>query len=159
MNIWDTFAVSRRSFHFLVMTALRSGAVPVRFVVEERTLTLAPVLPQHGATLCLTTPSSLYSSLADSILALECTLVDLTPTIGALLFEHDEAQPREGESVRDAWRRAGFKVKQVNTGGEKVEKAVRDKWRERGVRVCIDYGPTCVPPPSFSVLLTGRPRS
>ncbi|GAA5912014.1 hypothetical protein JCM8208_006459 [Rhodotorula glutinis] len=124
MNIWDTFAVSRRSFHFLVMTALRSGAVP------------------HGATLCLTTPSSLYSSLADSILALECTLVDLTPTIGALLFEHDEAQPREGESVRDAWRRAGFKVKQVNTGGEKVEKAVRDKWRERGVRVCIDYGPT-----------------
>ncbi|KPV72864.1 uncharacterized protein RHOBADRAFT_55536 [Rhodotorula graminis WP1] len=96
----------------------------------------------HGATLCLTTPSSLYSSLADSILALECTLVDLTPTIGAILFEHDEAQSREGESVRDAWRRAGFKIKQVNTGGEKVEKAVRDKWRERGVRVCIDYGPT-----------------
>ncbi|GAA5845887.1 hypothetical protein JCM9279_002413 [Rhodotorula babjevae] len=96
----------------------------------------------HGATLCLTTPSSLYSSLADSILALECTLVDLTPTIGAILFEHDGAQPRAGESIRDAWQRAGFKIKQVNTGGEKVEKAVREKWRERGVRVCIDYGPT-----------------
>ncbi|GAA6054827.1 hypothetical protein JCM3770_004093 [Rhodotorula araucariae] len=96
----------------------------------------------HGATLCLTTPSSLYSSLADSILALGCTLVDLTPTIGALLFEHDEAQPRAGESVREAWERAGFRIKQVNTGGERVEKAVREKWRERGVRVCIDYGPT-----------------
>lgn len=105
---------------------------------------------QHGATLCVTTPSSLYSSLADSILALDCTLVDLTPTIGAILFEHDEAQPREGETVREAWERAGFHIKQVNTGGEKVEKAVREKWRERGVRVCIDYGPTCVAPSSNS---------
>ncbi|GAA6002009.1 uncharacterized protein JCM10292_001795 [Rhodotorula paludigena] len=96
----------------------------------------------HGATLCLTTPSSLYSSLADSILALDCTLVDLTPTIASLLFEHDEAQPRDGESVRAAWQRAGFRIKQVNTGGERVEKAVREKWRDRGVRVVIDYGPT-----------------
>ncbi|GAA5909561.1 hypothetical protein JCM6882_003455 [Rhodosporidiobolus microsporus] len=96
----------------------------------------------HGATLCITTPSSLYSSLADSILALNCTLVDLTPTVAAVLFEHAEAVPKEGESVADAWKRAGFRIKQVNTGGERVEKAVREKWRERGVRVVIDYGPT-----------------
>ncbi|BGP35950.1 hypothetical protein JCM10296v2_007802 [Rhodotorula toruloides] len=96
----------------------------------------------HGSTVCITTPSSLFSSLADTILALDCTLVDLTPTIAALLFEHEEAQPRVGESVQEAWRRAGFRIKQVNTGGEKVDKSVREKWRERGVRVCIDYGPT-----------------
>lgn len=90
----------------------------------------------------MTTPASLFSSLAESIIALECTLVDLTPTVGALLFEHDEAQPSEGETPEQAWRRAGFKIKQVNTGGEKVEKGIREKWRERGVRVCIDYGPT-----------------
>ncbi|GAA5872736.1 hypothetical protein JCM3774_005045 [Rhodotorula dairenensis] len=96
----------------------------------------------HGATVCLTTPASLFSSLAETIIALECTLVDLTPTVGALLFEHDEAQPRDGETVEEAWRRAGFRIKQVNTGGEKVEKGIREKWRARGVRVCIDYGPT-----------------
>ncbi|GAA5828502.1 hypothetical protein JCM11251_000821 [Rhodosporidiobolus azoricus] len=96
----------------------------------------------HGSTLCITTPSSLYSSLADSILALKCTLVDLTPTVAAVLFEHAEAVPEEGESEKDAWERTGFRLKQVNTGGEKVEKAVREKWRERGVRVVIDYGPT-----------------
>ncbi|GAA6016635.1 hypothetical protein JCM10207_000129 [Rhodosporidiobolus poonsookiae] len=96
----------------------------------------------HGSTLCLTTPSALFSSLAQSVLALQCTLVDLTPTIAALLFEHGDAQPRHGETIKDAWTRAGFRIKQVNTGGEKVEKAVREKWRERGVRVVIDYGPT-----------------
>ncbi|GAA5851882.1 hypothetical protein JCM8547_000086 [Rhodosporidiobolus lusitaniae] len=96
----------------------------------------------HGSTLCITTPSSLFSSLATSISALRCTLVDLTPTIAALLFEHDEAQPRDGETVKEAWERAGFRIKQVNTGGERVEKSVREKWRERGVRVVIDYGPT-----------------
>ncbi|GAA6005906.1 hypothetical protein JCM11491_004056 [Sporobolomyces phaffii] len=96
----------------------------------------------HGATVCVTTPASLFSDLAGSILRLDCTLVDLTPTISSLLFEHLEAQPREGESERDAWERAGFRIKQVNTGGEKVEKAVRERWRERGVRVVIDYGPT-----------------
>lgn len=90
----------------------------------------------------MTTPASLFSSLAESILALECTLVDLTPTVGALLFEHDAAQPISGETPEQAWRRAGFRIKQVNTGGEKVEKGIREKWRERGVRVCIDYGPT-----------------
>ncbi|CDR48488.1 RHTO0S18e01178g1_1 [Rhodotorula toruloides] len=95
----------------------------------------------HGSTICITTPASLFSSLADTILTLDCTLVDLTPTIAALLFEHEEAQPRKGESIADAWRRAGFRIKQVNTGGEKVDKSVREKWRERGVRVCIDYGP------------------
>ncbi|GAA6030664.1 hypothetical protein JCM8097_006261 [Rhodosporidiobolus ruineniae] len=96
----------------------------------------------HGSTLCITTPSSLFSSLAQSVLALDCTLVDITPTIASLLFEHAEAQPREGETVKEAWERAGFRIKQVSTGGEKVDKAVREKWRERGVRVVIDYGPT-----------------
>ncbi|GAA5888196.1 hypothetical protein JCM16303_003774 [Sporobolomyces ruberrimus] len=96
----------------------------------------------HGSTLCLTTPSSLFSDLAGSILRLDCTLVDLTPTISSLLFEHAEAQPREGETAKQAWERAGFRIKQVNTGGEKVEKVVRERWRERGVRVVIDYGPT-----------------
>ncbi|GAA5898414.1 uncharacterized protein JCM6883_001016 [Sporobolomyces salmoneus] len=96
----------------------------------------------HGATVCVTSPSSLFSDLAGSILRLNCTLVDLTPTISSLLFEHAEAQPREGETAKQAWERAGFRIKQVNTGGEKVEKAVRERWRERGVRVVIDYGPT-----------------
>ncbi|GAA6061495.1 hypothetical protein JCM10212_000199 [Sporobolomyces blumeae] len=96
----------------------------------------------HGSTICITTPSALFSDLSGSILRLGCTLVDLTPTVSALLFEHPEAQPREGESAREAWTRAGFQIKQVNTGGEKVEKAVRERWRERGVRVVIDYGPT-----------------
>ncbi|GAA5947713.1 hypothetical protein JCM3765_001046 [Sporobolomyces pararoseus] len=96
----------------------------------------------HGSTVCVTTPASLFSDLAGSILRLDCTLVDLTPTISSLLFEHAEAQPREGETVQQAWKRAGFRIKQVNTGGEKVEKAVRERWRERGVRVVIDYGPT-----------------
>ena len=97
---------------------------------------------QHGSTICLTTPASLFSDLAGSILRLKCTLVDLTPTISSLLFEHPEAQPRENETAKEAWDRAGFKIKQVNTGGEKVERAVRERWRERGVRVVIDYGPT-----------------
>ncbi|BGP04055.1 Nonribosomal peptide synthetase 4 [Rhodotorula toruloides ATCC 204091] len=123
----------------------------------------------HGSTVCITTPASLFSSLADTILALDCTLADLTPTIAALLFEHEEAQPRAGESVEQAWRRAGFRIKQVNTGGEKVDKSVREKWRERGVRVCIDYGPTETtvgvisnqslapsPPPPFSLPI-GKP--
>ncbi|GAA5977485.1 hypothetical protein JCM11641_000978 [Rhodosporidiobolus odoratus] len=96
----------------------------------------------HGSTLCITTQPSLLSSLVSSILALRCTLVDLTPTVSAVLFEHPDAQPVEGESVQEAWERAGFRIKQVNTGGERVEKAVREKWRERGVRVVIDYGPT-----------------
>ncbi|GAA5932680.1 hypothetical protein JCM1841_006935 [Sporobolomyces salmonicolor] len=96
----------------------------------------------HGSTLCITTPSSLFSDLAGAILRLGCTLVDLTPTISALLFEHPDAQCEEGETPSQAWKRAGFKIKQVNTGGEKVERAVREKWRERGVRVVIDYGPT-----------------
>ncbi|BGP44046.1 hypothetical protein JCM10449v2_008103 [Rhodotorula kratochvilovae] len=108
----------------------------------------------HGATLCLTTPSSLYSSLADSILALNCTLVDLTPTIGALLFEHDEAQPREGESVRAAWDRAGFRIKQVNTGGERVEKAVRENETTVGVISNQSLAPS---PPAPFALPIGRP--
>ncbi|GAA5935836.1 uncharacterized protein JCM15063_001820 [Sporobolomyces koalae] len=96
----------------------------------------------HGSTVCITTPASLFSDLAGSILRLDCTLVDLTPTISSLLFEHYDAQPREGETAKQAWQRAGFRIKQVNTGGEKVEKVVRERWRERGVRVVIDYGPT-----------------
>ncbi|KAK4690569.1 hypothetical protein P7C70_g9548, partial [Phenoliferia sp. Uapishka_3] len=95
----------------------------------------------HGATLCLTSQSALLSDLASCILRLECTLVDLTPTVGALLFEYPEAQPLEGETLREAWYRAGFRIKQINTGGEKVEKWIRDKWMERGVKVVIDYGP------------------
>lgn len=90
----------------------------------------------------MTSPAQLFSDLAGTILRLECTLIDLTPTVSSVLFEHPEARPREGESVRDAWQRAGFKVKVINTGGEKVEKWVRDAWMERGVRVVIDYGPT-----------------
>lgn len=97
---------------------------------------------QHGSTICVTSPASLFSDLAGSILRLDCTLVDLTPTISSLLFEHADAQPREGETELEAWTRAGFRIRQVNTGGEKVEKAVRDRWRDRGVRVVIDYGPT-----------------
>ncbi|BGP20905.1 hypothetical protein JCM10213_001518 [Rhodosporidiobolus nylandii] len=96
----------------------------------------------HGSTLCLAPPSSLYSSLSATILALNCTLVDLTPTVSSLLFEHPDAVPHEGETVKAAWERAGFRIKQVNTGGERVEKAVRERWRERGVRVVVDYGPT-----------------
>ncbi|KAM0747356.1 acetyl-CoA synthetase-like protein [Meredithblackwellia eburnea MCA 4105] len=96
----------------------------------------------HGSTLCMTSQSSLLSDLAGSVLRLGCTLVDLTPTVGALLFEHPDAQPRDGETVRQAWERAGFRIKVVNTGGEKVERWVRDAWLERGVRVVIDYGPT-----------------
>ena len=92
----------------------------------------------------MTSQSALLSDLADAVLRLRCTLVDLTPTIGVLLFEHPEAQPRDGESVREAWVRAGFTIKQVNTGGEKVERWVRDAWIERGVQVVIDYGPRCV---------------
>ena len=91
----------------------------------------------------MTSPSALLSDLAGTILRLECTLVDLTPTISTLLFEHAEAQPREGESVKDAWQRAGFRIKVLSTGGEKVEHWVRDAWLERGVRVVIDYGPRC----------------
>ncbi|KDE06274.1 hypothetical protein MVLG_03433 [Microbotryum lychnidis-dioicae p1A1 Lamole] len=96
----------------------------------------------HGSTLCMTTPSTLMSDLAGTILRLNCTLVDLTPTISSLLFEHLESQPQEGESVLEAWQRAGFKIKQLNTGGEKVEAWIRDAWMDRGVRVVIDYGPT-----------------
>lgn len=96
----------------------------------------------------MTSPSALLSDLAGTILRLECTLVDLTPTISTLLFEHLEAQPREGESVKEAWKRAGFAIKVLSTGGEKVEAWVRDAWLERGVRVVIDYGPryVCAPP-------------
>ncbi|SCZ96549.1 BZ3500_MvSof-1268-A1-R1_Chr8-2g10288 [Microbotryum saponariae] len=96
----------------------------------------------HGSTLCMTTPSTLMSDLAGTILRLNCTLVDLTPTISSLLFEHLESQPLDGESVLEAWQRAGFKIKQLNTGGEKVEAWIRDAWMDRGVRVVIDYGPT-----------------
>lgn len=90
----------------------------------------------------MTSPSALMSDLAGTILRLGCTLVDLTPTISSLLFEHLEARPRDGETVKEGWQRAGFKIKVINTGGEKVEKWVRDAWMERGVRVVIDYGPT-----------------
>ncbi|SCV67373.1 BQ2448_6019 [Microbotryum intermedium] len=96
----------------------------------------------HGSTLCMTNPSSLMSDLAGTILRLNCTLVDLTPTISSLLFEHLESQPEQGESVLEAWQRAGFKIKQINTGGEKVEAWIRDAWMDRGVKVVIDYGPT-----------------
>lgn len=84
------------------------------------------------------------SDLAGTILRLDCTLVDLTPTISTLLFEHPDTRPQEGESVKEAWIRAGFGIKVISTGGEKVEKWVRDAWMERGVRVVIDYGPTSV---------------
>lgn len=92
----------------------------------------------------MTSPSNLMSDLAGTILRLNCTLVDLTPTISSLLFEHLDAKPNDGESIKQGWERAGFKIKVVNTGGEKVEKWVRDAWMERGVRVVIDYGPTRV---------------
>lgn len=126
MNIWDTFAVRL----FSSCCDLASSAE----IYLSR--------PQHGATLCMTSQSALLSDLAGAILRLECTLVDLTPTIGALLFDYPDAKPRPGETVRDGWRRAGFKIKVVNTGGEKVERWVRDAWIERGVRVVVDYGPT-----------------
>ena len=90
----------------------------------------------------MTSPSNLMSDLAGTILRLRCTLVDLTPTISSLLFEHPDAKPREGETVKEAWKRAGFEIKVINTGGEKVEKWVRDAWMDRGVKVVIDYGPT-----------------
>lgn len=90
----------------------------------------------------MTSPTQLFSDLARTILRLDCTVVDLTPTVSSVLFEHPDARPLEGETERDAWRRAGFRVKWINTGGEKVEKWVRDSWMERGVRVVIDYGPT-----------------
>ncbi|KAK4049717.1 NRPS [Microbotryomycetes sp. JL201] len=96
----------------------------------------------HGATLCMTTPSSLMSDLAGTILKLECTIVDLTPTVSSVLFELPETKPVGNETLEQAWRRAGFKVKWINTGGEKVEKWVRDAWIARGVTVVIDYGPT-----------------
>lgn len=91
----------------------------------------------------MTPQSSLMSDLADAVIRLGVTLVDLTPTVSALLLEHPDAQPQEGESVMDAWKRAGLSnLKQINTGGEKVERRIRDAWMERGVRVVIDYGPT-----------------
>lgn len=90
----------------------------------------------------MTTSSSLLSDLAGTILRLGCTVVDLTPTISTLLFEHLEAQPLEGETIKDGWIRAGFKIKMLCTGGEKVERWVRDAWLERGVKVVIDYGPS-----------------
>ncbi|KAM0787082.1 hypothetical protein ACM66B_006340 [Microbotryomycetes sp. NB124-2] len=96
----------------------------------------------HGATLCMTTPTSLMSDLAATILKLDCTVVDLTPTVSSVLFELPETKPTGDESLEQAWRRAGFRVKWINTGGEKVEKWVRDAWIARGVRVVIDYGPT-----------------
>lgn len=91
----------------------------------------------------MTSQSSLLSDLAGAVIRLEVTLVDLTPTVSALLLEHPDAQPRAGESVTDGWKRAGLsRLKQINTGGEKVERRIRDAWMERGVRVVIDYGPT-----------------
>ncbi|KAK4056093.1 NRPS [Microbotryomycetes sp. JL221] len=97
----------------------------------------------HGATLCMTTPTQLMSDLAGTILKLSCTVVDLTPTVSSVLFEHIDSKPKnENETLKQAWLRAGFKVKWINTGGEKVEKWIRDAWFQRGVRVVIDYGPT-----------------
>lgn len=95
----------------------------------------------HGATLCMTSQENLLSDLPGSILRLDCTVVDLTPTVSSLVFEHFDALPREGESILDGWKRAGFKIKQCNTGGEKVESTIRDSWLKRGVRPVIDYGP------------------
>lgn len=90
----------------------------------------------------MTTTSSLLSDLAGAALRLDVTLVDLTPTVSSLLLEYDDAKPLNGESIREAWDRAGFRIKVLSTGGEKVEKWVVDAWTERGVRVVIDYGPS-----------------
>lgn len=89
----------------------------------------------------MTSQENLLADLAGSILRLRCNVVDLTPTVSTLLFENPDAQVREGETVIDAWKRSGFEIRQINTGGEKVERWVREAWMERGVRVVIDYGP------------------
>jgi non-ribosomal peptide synthetase component F len=96
----------------------------------------------RGSTLCMTSAANLFSDLAGTVLRFNCTLVDLTPTVSTLLWDHEEAQPVGTETVKDAWIRAGFKIKSLATGGEKVEKWVLDGWIQRGVKVVIDYGPS-----------------
>lgn len=90
----------------------------------------------------MTSQENLLSDLSGSILRLNCTVVDLTPTVSSLVFEHFDALSRESESILDGWKRAGFKIKQCNTGGEKVDGATRDAWLKRGVVAVIDYGPS-----------------
>jgi non-ribosomal peptide synthetase component F len=90
----------------------------------------------------MTSSTFLLSDLAGSVLRLNCTLIDLTPTVSTLLLEHPAAQPLPHESIQQAWIRAGFAIKVLSTGGERVERWVRDAWMERGVKVVIDYGPS-----------------
>ncbi|EGG02351.1 uncharacterized protein MELLADRAFT_91465 [Melampsora larici-populina 98AG31] len=76
----------------------------------------------HGATVCMTTTDSLQTDLIQAIISQSCDIIDLTPSV--------------------IWSKAGFKVKQLNTGSEYVPASLKKAFLSRGISVCVDYGPT-----------------
>lgn len=93
----------------------------------------------------MTTSDALRTDLVQAMLDLDCTAVDLTPSVASLLLDHELFTTTENLSVtetRQIWKAAGFRLRQLNTGSEAVPVSLKRAFLRRGVDICIDYGPS-----------------